>query len=249
MKLLALCIYFFATHTSYALTVDNESQLSVIQTGGNAVTETFNAKTESIFKTESKWEYTLSGHYTLASAEIVDENGDTVMQENAKNWSLLLKPEKNLSDKLSIFLQAQYEGNEFAGFSQRDNYDIGGKYKLINEKKRKLSIEAGFRYTVERRSDPAADVEGVIDDEKGRLFSEYKVVNSENLRYKFWVEYIPNFTNNTDYLINFEPSATVTLSDNFSLKLAYLGQYDNQPAVKENEYLDFTYTTSILIKY
>ena len=34
----------------------------------------------------------------------------------------------------------------------------------------------------------------------------------------------------------------------FSMKLAYQAVYDNEPISSENEYLDYTYTTSLIIK-
>ena len=64
----------------------------------------------------------------------------------------------------------------------------------------------------------------------------------------------PNFSESDDYLISFEPSIAVAMNKTFSLKVAYKGDYDNEPAVdadsgERNEYLDYTTTTSLIAKF
>jgi putative salt-induced outer membrane protein len=63
-----------------------------------------------------------------------------------------------------------------------------------------------------------------------------------------WTEFLYNFSNSTDYRVNAEPSLSVILTDVFSLKLAYLINYRNLPAVAGKKQLDTLYTTSLVAK-
>jgi putative salt-induced outer membrane protein len=232
--------------------VKNESELSLIQTGGNSSVETYNLKTESNLKKEKK-SYSFGGHYTLGSSEQTDTNGDKEKIESARNWDFHTRYEQDMSEKFSGFFGLQYEGDEFSGYKQRENIDLGAKYIITKTDKVNSFTELGARYTIERKVLRDDDNEDVFNYTKARLYYEFARKSSESFSYKFWAEYIPNFTESKDYLISFEPSINYVLSNTFSLKTAYKGVYDNEPALdaakNRNEYLDYTFTTSIIAKF
>ena len=231
-----------------ASTFSNETELSFISSGGNTKTSTYNLKTSSTFESDKLWQLGLGGHYLLTTSEVENENNETITQESARNWSIFLKPEKNLNKRLSLFSQVQYEGNKLAGYLQRDNYDIGGKYYFTNIDKEKFFIELGYRYTSERQYNLETRETKNKYLNKSRLYTEYKNSLDKTLSYKFWIEYLPNFTQEEDYIIKAEPSLSILFNNIFSMKLAYQAVYDNEPISSENEYLDYTYTTSLIIK-
>jgi len=228
----------------------NESELSIVQAGGNTSLETYNLKTESSLK-KTKRVYSLGGHYTLGNGEVVDQTDSTkkVKEETARNWDAHARYEQILSETFDGFFGVMYEGNEFSGFKQRENYDLGGKYKLHTGDDFNSFFELGFRYTTERALVRDVNNEDTFNDYKGRLYYELNHAVHSGLSYKFWTEYVKNFTRSEDYLINFEPSMAFTINSSFSLKLAYKGMYDNQPATVGNKYLDWAYTTSLLAKF
>lgn len=79
------------------------------------------------------------------------------------------------------------------------------------------------------------------------MYFEHEKIN-EKFSYKFWPEYIPNFTTLEDYQIAAEPSISVILDKNFSLKYGVRYNYDNLPAegaVRE----DRVSTLSLISKY
>jgi putative salt-induced outer membrane protein YdiY len=86
-------------------------------------------------------------------------------------------------------------------------------------------------------------------DHKARLYNEYDEKYSETLQYKFWLKYVPNFTDGKDYLINGEASITSILNSTFSLKVAYKGMYDNSPAKSGFKNYDYLTTTSLVAKF
>ena len=248
LKIVFLLLF---TSSAYAA-ITNESEVLLLQTGGNSVVETYNAKTIFSLK-KDKRSYTFSGHYTLGVSEQTDANGDTEKIESARNWDALVRYEQELNAKLSGFTALQYEGDEFAGYKQRQNTDLGLKYILTKTDKINSFVEFGARYTMEKSTTRDEDGDDQLDYTKARFYYEFSNKVSKTLSYKFWTEYIPNFTDNEDYLLNFEPSLSYVLSDTFSLKTAYKGIYDNQPAVSDSgerdEYLDFIFTTSLIAKF
>ncbi|MBA2405049.1 MAG: DUF481 domain-containing protein, partial [Bdellovibrionales bacterium] len=68
-------------------------------------------------------------------------------------------------------------------------------------------------------------------------------------QYRLWAEYVPNFTNSDDYLVNYEASAMAIMTSMLSLKVAYKGLYDDDPAIEGNKNYDYTYTTSLVAKF
>lgn len=226
----------------------NESEVSLIQTGGNSNVETYNGKTLSKFD-KKKSVYSVSGHYTVAFYKTTDDDGDSVKAESARNWSAQGKYERKLSDRFNGFTAVLYEGDEFSGFKQRENIDIGGKYSIIKSDKINSSIEVGGRYTIEKNVERNEDDEDIFNYSKARIYLEHSQVYSEALTWKFWIEYLPNFTDGDDYLVNYEPSLTLLLSSTFSLKTAYNVTYDNVPNLEDNDKRDYKFTTSLLARF
>jgi putative salt-induced outer membrane protein YdiY len=238
-KLIAVCLVVLSSTAMAKFT--NETGLSIITTGGNTETETYNLKTESK-KTWDKDAVSFGGHYTLGTAG--EENVETV-----RNWDIFTQYTRSITKKLGAFLGAEFEGNEFAGYKQRQNYDAGARYQFIDTDENKFFSELGLRYTIEQTTDTEEQNGLVRNDTKGNLYLEWEQVLNVNVNYKFWVRYLPNFTRGEDYQINFEPSLNVTLSKSFSLSLGYTGRYDNQLNPGAEERLDWTYTTSLIAKF
>lgn len=228
--------------------LSNESEISLIQTGGNTNVETYNGKTLTKYERE-KDVYVLSGHYTVAFFETTDDSGSKVMAESARNWDLKGKYERVIGDHFNALTALQYEGDEFSGFKQRENLDLGGKFLVTKSDKKITSVELGVRYTLERTLNRDDDGEDTFQFSKARIYVEHAQTFSEALSFKFWIEYLPNFTRGKDYLVNYEPSLSVLLSRIFSLKIAYKVVYDNQPNIEGNEQSDTIFTTSLLARF
>lgn len=213
----------------------NESELASVQTGGNSQVLTTNAKTTNLYK------WTLNtlkfgGHYTY---------GETQNGVSARNWDANSRLERQLSEHFAIVGGEIIEGNRFISVKARYNTDLGAKYYYLKTDAKTLVTELSLRYTIEDRYAPAENTY----DNKARFYNEFSHKVSETVQYKFWLEYVPNFTDSRDYLINGEASLTSILNSTFSLKVAYLGMYDNQTAVEGFKNYDYTTTTSIVAKF
>lgn len=220
----------------------NETEVALVTTSGNTDTESYSGKQKSTY-TQDLNTYALGGRYLQTKTGGV---------ETAKSWDAGGRYERGISEMWSAFVGYGAEADPYAGFVQRDNADIGGKYFLYKEETLNLFVEGGYRSTntqfaaVSTATPPVA---GRTERENfGRVYVEYSQKFSETLSLKYWVEYLPNFTNSAGYLLNTEPSATVMLTSVFSLKTAYLIKYRNQVAAG-SKYADKTFTTSIVARF
>lgn len=233
MKLVVLILCAIALPAFAQFT--HESELAMIQTGGNSEVQTTNTKTVNTYKWNLS-KTTFGGHYTY---------GETKDAVSARNWDVNGKYERELNSHVSIFGGEVIEGNRFTGIKTRYNSDLGLKYYYIKTDAKNFFSEAGYRYTIEDRYSP---IENTYDN-KGRLFNEFNHKYSETVQYRLWVEYVPNFTDGKDYLVNGEASLTSILNSTFSLKVAYLGMYDNKPAFSGFKNYDYATTTSLVAKF
>lgn len=233
MRLLVL-FTLLVSSLSYAQ-FNNESEFALVKTGGNAEVQTTNAKTINVYKWKLN-QLKSGGHYTYG------ESKDGV---SARNWDVNGKYEREVSPFVSLTFGEVLEGNQFNGVKVRYNSDLGAKYYFIKTDLKNVFSELGYRYTIEDRYAPAPNT----FDNKARLYNEISHKISETVQYKFWLEYVPNFTESKDYLVNGEASLTSILNSVFSLKVAYLGMYDNLPAQTGFKNYDFSTTTSLVAKF
>lgn len=233
MKIAPLFFLFLSLPAWSQLT--HESEIATVTTGGNSRVETYNFKTDNKFE-QRIYTQNFGGYYTY---------GEANNNVSARDWNINYQLEQLLSPKTSVFVGEVIEGFRFRGIKARYNSDIGVKYFFQKSDLRKFYTEYGYRYTIEDRYSPEENQY----ESKGRLYLEYDHKPRESFSYKLWAEYLPNFTNTEDYIVNFEASITSILTSVFSLKLSYRGLYDDQPAFEGNKNFDYTYTTSLVAKF
>lgn len=213
----------------------HESEVSMVKTGGNSEVQTTNTKTTNKYEWSTS-SFTFGGHYTY---------GDSDRGVTVRNWDVNAKYEREITPKLSLVAGEIVEGNQFISIKARYNTDLGLRYYYIKSDPKKFFSEVTYRYTIEDRYEPEPNTY----DNKGRLYNEFFHKYSETLQYKIWVDYIPNFTDGKDYLINGEASVTAILTSIFSLKVAYMGMYDNKPAKEGFKNYDYATTTALVAKF
>lgn len=227
-------IFLFLSFPALAQ-LTHESELSLIQSGGNAEAQTNNAKTTNTYRWE-KYSALFGGHYTYG------ENSDNV---SVRNWDINGKVEQEVRTNMSIVAGEIIEGNRFTGIKARYNNDVGMKYYYTKADPQIFFTELSYRYAIEDRYEPL----GNTYDHKARLYNEFDHKYSQTLAYKIWLEYVPNFTEGKDYLLNGEVSMTSILNSIFSLKISYKGMYDNRPANQGFKNYDYLTTTSLVAKF
>lgn len=237
MKLLALTagvVSLLCGFSVLAAPVTGEAEAGAVIVSGNSESESYAAKAKAIYTYEEKNIFTGFGRYLKT-----DSNG----VESARNWEAGVRYERQLTDYLGVFSGQKAESDIFNGYIQRDSTDLGFKYSLIKSDEMNWFFEAGYRY---QTTLPTAG--NTSHDSMGRLFSEFNKSLDKTLSFKYWAEYLPNFTKSDAYLLNTEASFNIMLNSIFSLKLAYLLQYQNVPPIS-GKYTTTTSTMNLVAKF
>lgn len=220
----------------------NESQAAVVVTDGNSETESYSLKQESALAKE-KDTYKAKASYLKTSSESKTTGKN---EETARKWDAGVRYERSLSEKWSAFVGHLVESDKYAGYIQRYNTDLGGKYIVAKEEKYDVISEAGYRYVHQNNY-------GVADENthynSARLYLEGNYKFNETNSGKLWAEYLPNFDDSDDYQTNWEASVSSALSSIFSLKVAYLSKTDHKVANSSIEKTDTTLTTALVAKF
>ena len=243
MKQLLILAAFLAGSMSQAQTPEaekspwkHESEISIVQVGGNSKAESYSAKQKTSVKLDLNT-LTLSARYLQTK---------TAQVETAKSWDGSARYERELSNLWAAFVQHGAESDSYSGYIQRDNSDIGGKYFFIRETAQNFFSELGYRYS---NTNSATAPGGHTYTNSGRLYVEYSTQFNEAVSGKLWVEYLPDFKDSEAWLASYEPSMSVVLNRTFSLKLAYLVKTHNKTATPTEEKNDTTFTTSLVSKF
>lgn len=213
----------------------HESEASVVKVSGNTTSDSYSAK--------QKTSYTFDMNVLTAAARYLQTKAGGI--ETARQWEGSLRYERELSDKWAIFVQHGAESDTYAGYTQRDSTDLGGKYFFTKTEPETFFSEAGLRYQKMLLSSTGDTTYSTI----GRLYLEYSKEINEAVSGKLWVEYLPNFKESEAYLINYEPSLSVMMSQVFSLKVAYLVKYHNKVIIPTEKKEDTTFTTALVAKF
>lgn len=225
--MLMLCSSAFAQFT-------NESEVGIASANGNTKTQTYTVNQQNQYK----WEKDTLGfkaRYLNATAQ---------GEETARYFMTNLRYERSVSSRLGIFAAGTFEKDRFANIDQRRASDLGGRYHFIDTDKDKFFSDLGYRYLHEDRLDGTHAY-----SQYGRLYVEWAKQWRDSYSTKLWVEYLPNFTDQKDWLLNTEASLTVIMTEVFSLKSALLLRNDNSPAPGVDYKTDTLFTTSIVAKF
>lgn len=212
----------------------NESELSAVFISGNTDSQSTSFK--------QKTSYTFSLNTLIGSGRYLTTQ--TNGTETARAWDANGRYERALSTYWSAYTSYGAESDIFAGYIQRDNWDIGAKYFFIKNDWQELIGELGYRYT-HTYAIPAAN----RYENFGRVYSQLTQKISNNAEGKLWIEYLPNFSDNAAYLLNAEPSLSVALSKIFSVKMSYLLKYQGVVPAGFTKHLDTTYSTALVANF
>lgn len=220
---------------SQASNFSSEDSVSMNLTGGNTELKTYNLKSLN--------KYTLNDNIFVLDGKYI--YGESKSVRNSESWSIGLRYDRQFNKMLGFYLGEVAEANRFAGFRRRYNTDAGAKYIVLSDDKKSLQTELGYRYSIEKFVDTTlADSK----DSKARLYAEGTYKMKKDLAAKMTLEYLYNFTETEDYLLNLEPSLTVTLTSNFALKTSYVWKYDNLPAPNVGKH-DYTYLLTLIANF
>lgn len=217
----------------------NESEAAIVKTSGNSETESYSIKQSSSKKVDLNT-YSAKGSYLKTAAENKTTGAN---EETARKWDVGARYERAIDEKWSAFLAYFLESDKYAGYQQKHNTDVGGKYIIYKNEKQTWVGEAGYRY-VHQNNVNSTQKHGSAA--RAYLEANYKI--NETNSAKASVEYVPNFDESKDYQVKSEVSLSSAISTMFSLKVAYESKTDNLPEPGA-EKTDTKLTTALVAKF
>ena len=213
----------------------NNTEAGISVVNGNTKTESYNVKQSNYYS----WGKNSVG----AKGGFLESKNLGVL--SAKKWDFSFRYERTLSKMVALFIAQGLESDRFAGYMQRYNTDLGGKFFLYQvEKEWSWITELGPRYSHQN------SMGGMVLIRKGaRLYSELVHDWNVGTRSELWLEYLPNFTDTRDWMLNGELSISAALTNIFSVKSAYLVKFHTMPSAPATFKTDSTFTTNFVAKF
>ena len=239
MKLLFFALVLSLLQTAFAVEVTEgkfamESEAGLSVASGNTNAKSYNLKQGSAYK--------LDANTLKFNARLLNSFSNNV--ESARYLFAAIRYERALSERFSLYISQGFESDKFAGYYLRELTDVGGKYSLLKEETIYWFAEAGYRYTNEKFNNGSHDYKNSL-----RAYTETEKKWNPSVSMKYFVEYIPNLKESSDYQINTELSVSAALSSVFSIKSAYLLRYDHMPAPGSITKTDKLLTTALVAKF
>lgn len=216
----------------------HESELGIAAASGNSSSQTYQAKQLTGYGWDENL-VTLGGHYLYGTAKGV---------EAAKNWDLVGRYERALSDRFSLYATHGWDGDIFVGYEYRTSTGAGGKYYIIpgDKKVDYLAAEAGYRFSYEKHVPSAATASLTSHFLRGYL--EGVVGLTEGTTLKASVEALPDLNQTNNFQANFEVALAVAMNRTWSMKAGYTGKFRNTPLVPGNKQYDSLFLVGLLAK-
>jgi putative salt-induced outer membrane protein len=152
--------------------------------------------------------------------------------KNAENYKAQLRLDLGIVDgRVFLFALTGWDRNVPAGIARRFEETVGLAVKAVDLPADVLTVELGLSTFQQHNLD--ADPMGSFDDnyKAGRAAASYKHTFSKASFFTQEVELIPNFDTGKDFRLNSASAIVAPISSVISLKLGYLIQYDNLPAL------------------
>lgn len=212
----------------------NESELGIASANGNTKTQTYTFKQLNDYKWANNV-VSFKSRYLNAKS-----NGE----ETARYIMAGLRYERIVSQHFSFFIGETLEKDRFVNIDQRLLTDLGSQYRIIDTERTKWLSELGYRYLHEDRLDGTTAFSNY-----GRVYTEWEEKWNASFSTKYWAEYLPNFTEHTDWQFNTEFSLSAMLNQVFSMKSSILLRYDHMPAPGIVNKTDTIFSTALVAKF
>lgn len=228
--------------------VKHESELGITIVEANRDSESWNAKQQTTYEWRKNL-VRLNASYLRAESE-----DPTTAQsvESARAWLAGVRYERILNTRLNAFVGYQIEADINQSYIQKSSADAGAKYFLAKSKPTTWFIELGYRSVVSLIPNPTREQTA----HALRAYTEFNQELSDTATTRFFVEYIPNIqrpnpepldSNQNGYVLTVEPSISVRISNNLTVKSAYNHKTEQTTTSAVN--ITKTFTTNLLVSY
>ena len=209
-------------------------ELSYAQTSGNTKTENIsgNLNVQGSFQ---------KNKVIARSGYLMAKNNQT---ESANKFNVEIRYERIFTTRIFGFIESAYLRDRFSGYEYRFSTGPGLGFVIIQKEKHELKALLSGRYDFEKGSVGAAEAESYTS---AKLAGEYAGKIKEHVTLKGKVNYLTSVEEMEKYYINAEAALEVAMSDQLSIGLRYLVNYQNQVPAPEIKKTDTAFLTSIIV--
>jgi len=193
----------------------DQAELGYVSTSGNTSTSTLALRNDLGYSFADN----IKGTWSLRVL-----NAETAGITTAERYFTEFRLDFGFSERLYGFGKANWLQDRPSGVDYRITAGVGAGYHFLTGPKHDLLGEAGFDYTDEKYTD---DTGGNFL--ATRLFGKYGYNFNDKNRFTQSLEYAPDLGRLSNYRFNSETAFTSAISDIFSLKTAYVINYNNEP--------------------
>jgi len=218
---------------------DNSTELSFVQTGGNAESATFglaNTLTRVWERTQLKLE--LGGVRTSTtsfSRRAVGTPDDFRVNEisdsrvSAENYYARLRFDREFSQRTALFVQSGWLRNTFQGVDHRYLSVLGVSNQWFDDDVHKLSTSYGITYT--KQDDVVPDPSVASGFVGAQVSVDYWRQVTSNTEWTSRLVLDENGDRAEDFRADWVNSIAVAMSENLALKTTFQLLFDNQPSL------------------
>jgi len=188
--------------------------LGLVNTAGNTSTTTLAGADEIVYTT-------LPWTFTQTFAVVYGRNEGVT---TAESYRARLRADRTLSPRVTVFGRGGWDRDEFAGIERRFEEDLGLSYEAVAADRTSLKLEAGA-FAAQQR----ATMDGENNFYGARAAATFKQKIGAKASFQQIAEFLPNLKDTEDLRIHSETAVVAPLSRLFSLKAAYVVDFDNQP--------------------
>ena len=215
--------------------LSDEGEVSYVQTDGNTKVATLSAKNLMKYKFNDR----LLGSWKAGAV-----NAETSNVKTAESYFTDLKLDYQNTLRLYSFVNAGWLQNRFAGVDEHLYGGVGEGYKFLDGPAHFLIGELGVMYVADKYTDTTKK-----DYPGGRAFTKYTYAFTERNKFSQSLEYLNDFNDSKRYFVNSEIAVISALSGIFSLKVAYLVNYTNEPVPATLKKKDSMLTLALVVNY
>jgi len=216
---LALCLFSTAAVAAQQAdttkkTIKFTGNVGLVNAAGNSSVTTLNTD-ERIDWTAGVWGIT-------QSFSVIYGKNDSAT--TASTWSGLLRGDRALGSRLSLYVLGTYDRNTFAGFDRRFEEGLGLGVQALSTPRDSINAELGVSYTEQHNTDSTSN-----DFPAGRIAGTYTHTFSKTAYFKQGVEVLPDLKVGRNVRFNTVTALVASLSANIALKASYVVHFDNLP--------------------
>ena len=145
-------------------------------------------------------------------------------ETNTSIWNASLRGDRNVNQRLAVYLLAGWERNTFAGIDRRWEEGAGLLAHLLARPRNVLEGEVGISFIQQ------LSTLGIHRDfPSARVASTYKHLFTENAYFLQSAEVLPDLKTSKNLRVNTETGLVAPISSHIGLKLSYVIRFDNLP--------------------